>query len=378
MTLPYLYVFAALNQGLKTGSNVTILLTALSLHASPLLVGVLTSVSGLLPALFAVKIGQLNDRFGAKKPMLIGASCLILACALPVFWQSFPALFITAIVSGIAATSFSVSSQSAVGLAGRSEDRARHFSWLSIAFSAGGVMGPMIAGALIDRAGHPTTFFVLSLLALPAMLTITSGKLELPPPRASGPTAGEGKSRGQFLDLLRNRRMRTVYLLTGLHVSAWEVFAFLVPVYGSGIGLPATSIGFILGTFSAATFTVRLLMPFFARRFAALTLISASLVLAGILFILFPLTTSVALLAVLAFILGLGLGVTQPLAMAVLHESAPEGRSGEAVGLRTAVVNLSATTTPLIYGALGGALGMTPVFWGIAVAIWISVWVLRT
>ena len=64
--------------------------------------------------------------------------------------------------------------------------------------------------------------------------------------------------------------------------------------------------------------------------------------------------------------------------MAVLHESAPEGRSGEAVGLRTAVVNLSATTTPLIYGALGGALGMTPVFWGIAVAIWISVWVLRT
>ena len=61
MTLPYLYVFAALNQGLKTGSNVTILLTALSLHASPLLVGVLTSVSGLLPALFAVKIGQLNE-----------------------------------------------------------------------------------------------------------------------------------------------------------------------------------------------------------------------------------------------------------------------------------------------------------------------------
>ena len=38
-------------------------------------------------------------------------------------------------------------------------------------------------------------------LALPALLTITSGKLELPPPREPDRAAGEGKSRGQFLDL---------------------------------------------------------------------------------------------------------------------------------------------------------------------------------
>ncbi len=103
----------------------------------------------------------------------------------------------------------------------------------------------------------------------------------------------------------------------------------------------------------------------------------AAAVLHGLLAILFPLTTSVPVLVGLAFILGMGLGVTQPLAMSVLHESAPSGRSGEAVGLRTAVVNLSGTTTPIIYGALGGALGMLPVFWASGLAIWVAVWVLR-
>jgi MFS family permease len=129
--------------------------------------------------------------------------------------------------------------------------------------------------------------------------------------------------------------------------------------------------------FNAATFVVRIILPMFTSRFGSLTLIRASLVLAGILAIIFPLVTSVPILVALAFILGMGLGVTQPLAMSVLHESAPDGRSGEAVGLRTAVVNLTGTTTPIIYGALGGVFGMLPVFWSCGIAIWVAVWVLR-
>ncbi|MFM9970592.1 MAG: MFS transporter, partial [Burkholderiales bacterium] len=97
----------------------------------------------------------------------------------------------------------------------------------------------------------------------------------------------------------------------------------------------------------------------------------------GILAVIFPMVESVPLLVTLGFILGMGLGVTQPLAMSVLHESAPSGRSGEAVGLRTAVVNLSGTTTPIIYGALGNVVGLLPVFWASAVAIWVAVWILR-
>ncbi len=378
MTFRILICLALLNQSLKTGSNVTILLTALSQHASPLMVGALTAATGIFPMLFAVSIGRLNDRFGARVPMLAGSVLVALSTLLPTVWPGLPALFVTATMISLGAMAFGVSAQSTVGQLSTSADRARNFSWLSMAFSSGGIVGPMLAGAIIDFAGYETAFVVLAFLPVINLVVVASDKMVLPRPNADAVVAaGEGKVAKRALDLLANPRMRIIYLLTALHVSAWELISFLVPVYGAGIGLSASSIGLILGAFATATFFVRIILPIFTRRYTSLGLIRASLILAGILSVIFPLVTSVPMLVGLAFILGMGLGVTQPLAMSVLHESAPDGRAGEAVGLRTAVVNLSATTTPIIYGALGGALGMLPVFWASAVGIWVAVWVLR-
>ena len=371
MTLYALYLFAALNHALKTGTNVTVLLAALSLQSSPVVVGILASIGSVLPTLLAVSIGRLNDRFGSRLPIFGGAATVIFSSLLPSLWPGLPALFLTAILTGLGSTAFAVSTQSVVGLFGGPQDRARNFSWLSMGFSAGAIVGPMLAGPIIDHAGHANAFVVLAFLPLPALVISGGGALALPAPREA--PAGKAAS-GRMLDLLRDRRLRTVYLLTALHVSAWEVFSFLVPVYGAGIGLDATSIGVILGAFAAATFFVRIVMPYFAKRFRSLALIRASLVIAGALFLFFPMVEQVPLLVALAFCLGMDLGVTQPLAMAVLHESAPPGRTGEAVGLRTAVVNFSAMSTPTLYGALGSALGMLPVFWGIAAAVWAAVW----
>ena len=378
LTFKILISLALLSHSLKTGANVTILLTALSQQASPLLVGALMAATGIFPTLFAVSIGRLNDRFGARLPMLAGSAMVILSTLLPTVLPGLPALFVTAVMISIGAVAFSVSVQSTVGQLSTAADRSKNFSWLSMAFSSGGIVGPMLAGGIIDFAGYETTFVVLAFLPLPALIVMGSGRLPLPKPSAeAAPASGETKVAKRAFDLLANPKMRIIYLLTALHVSAWELIAFLVPVYGNSIKLSASSIGLILGAFATATFFVRIILPLFSRRYTSLGLIRASLVLAGVISVLFPLVTSVPMLVGLAFILGMGLGVTQPLAMSVLHESAPDGRSGEAVGLRTAVVNLSAATTPIIYGALGGALGMLPVFWGSAVAIWVAIWALR-
>lgn len=378
MTLPAVFAFAALNQALKTGSNVTVLLAGLHMQASPAVVGALIATGSLLPALLAVSIGRLNDRFGSRLPMFVGSSCSTAALLLPVVWPTLPALFISTIITGLCCTAFSVSSQSSVGFFGDSEDRSRNFSWLSLSFSSGSVVGPMLAGFMIDNSGHSSAFLVLAFLAVPAMLTMGSGRLALPSPRSPSAAPKETGARfGRMFDLLRGKELRIIYLLTALHVSAWEVFSFLVPVYGSSIGLAATSIGLILGAFSSATFLVRLFLPYIARRWPGLKLIRFSISFAAAMYIFFPMVTSVPLLIVLAFILGVDLGVTQPLAMQVLHECSPPGRIGEAVGLRSATVNFTVATTPLLYGAAGGALGMMPVFWGVALLLWFAVWRLR-
>ena len=95
-------------------------------------------------------------------------------------------------------------------------------------------------------------------------------------------------------------------------------------------------------------------------------MITAALAISAFAYSLFPLVTSVTLLMALSFLLGIGLGCAQPMVMALLYDVSPPGRQGEAVGVRTTVLNASHTVLPLIFGALGTALGMGPVFWSMA------------
>jgi hypothetical protein len=47
--------------------------------------------------------------------------------------------------------------------------------------------------------------------------------------------------------------------------------------------------------------------------------------------------------------------------MSLIYATAPAGRAGEAVGIRTVVLNASSTVLPLVFGAVA-SLGMAPVF----------------
>ena len=69
------------------------------------------------------------------------------------------------------------------------------------------------------------------------------------------------------------------------------------------------------------------------------------------------------------YALGLGLGVSQPMILSVMHRAAPPGRVGEATGLRLTLVNGTQTFLPMLFGALGGAFGLSPVFWAVALLV---------
>ena len=68
------------------------------------------------------------------------------------------------------------------------------------------------------------------------------------------------------------------------------------------------------------------------------------------------------LLAAVAFVLGLGLGCSQPLSLMLIYDRAPQGRSGEALGLRHAINNFMHIAIPLFFGSLGTMFGVAPVF----------------
>ena len=183
-------------------------------------------------------------------------------------------------------------------------------------------------------------------------------------PRAKERRADAGESR--IMDLLRNRPLRRVFIASGLLNMAWDLYTFVMPIYGSRIGLSASTIGAVMGSFAISIFAVRLLLPLLIRRVLPWQVIGAALLISAAVYCVFPLFTSVPLLVALSCVLGLGLGCSQPMVMALLYNTSPPGRQGEAVGVRTTVMNASSTALPLGSGALGAALGMGPVFWSMA------------
>lgn len=345
------------------GSRFTVSLYALSLKSSPLTVGALVSLYSLLPMLLSVSAGRMIDRVGTARPLLWSSVVIACGVGLPALAPGLPALYAACTVIGLAFMVFHIAVQNAVGALSAPADRAVNFSWLALGFSISGVLGPTFAGLAIDNAGHRVTFALLALFGIVPALVLGLQKPRLPQ-AAAGAAPG-----GRLKDLLGSRELRHVFLVTGILAMAWDLFYFAVPIYGTAIGLSATTIGGVLGSFALATFVVRLVLPWFARRLPEWRMVSATLFIAGAGYALFPLVRTVPLIAAIAFLLGLGLGASQPSLMSLIQQLTPQGRLGESIGVRTTVMNMSHTFLPLFFGGIGAALGMGPVFWAMALCL---------
>jgi MFS family permease len=343
------------------GCRVTLSLFALHLQASALTVGLLVSLLAAVPLVFSVAWGRAIDRIGVHTPLFIGAGALLLAVAIP----RIETLFIVSAVTGSGFMLVHICVNHAIGLLGTLEQRSRNFSLLALAFSTSGFLGPMISGFAIDLIGHRLTFLLLGMSPVIAIALLLTRPTTLPAHAAMAHNA----PRKRAIDLFRMPGLRRAFIASATLSMAWDLFTFVTPIYGTGLGLSASTIGLILGSFGGAIFLVRVLLPLIAHRVREWPLVIGGMFATGAALAVFPLIEQVPLLMIVAFTIGLAIGGTQPMIMALLYNAAPPGRGGEVVGVRTFLLNLTQVGIPLLFGLLGAALGMTPVFWAMAAAL---------
>lgn len=352
------------------GARVTLSLFALHLGASAATVGILVSLLALVPMFYAVKWGRYVDRVGVRGPMCAGVVAMLAALVLAWSVPRMEALFVVSTLAGCGFSIFHIAVHQAAGLIGRPQERARNFSVLALAFSTSGVLGPMLAGFSIDWIGHRHTFLLLA-TALVATLAVMWWRPIDVPRHTTALKPGEQR---KLADLVRIPALRRVFVASAVLSMGWDLFSFVMPIHGSRIGLSATAIGLVLGCFGAAVFVVRLVLPAIVHRVDEWKMLIGAMLVTGFALALVPLVNDPALLMALAFLLGLGLGGAQPMVMALLYNTAPAGRGAEAVGVRTLLLNVSQTGIPLMFGAVGAALGMSPVFITMGIALAAGGW----
>lgn len=340
------------------GTRLAAPLLALRQGYSEAAVGVLMALFALTQVFLSLPAGRYADRHGLKRPVRFAVIAAALGAALPVAWPSFPALCVSALCTGGAAGAAAIALQRHVGrAAGNPTQLKQVFSWLAIGPAASNFLGPFAAGLVIDHAGFSAAFMLMAALPVVAWFWIRTAH-ELPPVERP---AGAGAERAW--DLWGQPMFRKLLLVNWFLSSCWDVHTFMVPVLGHERGLSASVIGTILGAFAIAAAAIRVVLPAIAARVREWALIAFSMLVTAALFAVYPFMRAPLAMGACSVLLGLALGVVQPMIMSMLHQVTPEHRHGEAVAMRMMMINASSVAMPMLFGAGGALVGSAGVFW---------------
>lgn len=338
-------------------ARVLFTLFALQLGASATEIGLLGGLLFLFPLLLSWPVGALADRMGARGLLLFASTCGAVSLVLPYFFRSMPALYAASALNGLALAFFHVTLQNNIGTLSKPEERARNFGNFSLIGAVTSFVGPLMAGISIDHLGHAVACLVVASQSLIAIVLLLIWGGVFPPGKPQAPRVAGTQRK------LIDRNVLRMLLFSGLVQLGYDLFQFYLPIYAHSIGLSATAIGIVLAALAAAAFIVRLFLPGLVKRVAGEKLLAWVFLFGAIGFALVPLTTNALTLGAVAFVFGLGMGLGIPLTVILMFSQSAEGRSGQTLGLRLTANNFVRLVGPVVFGAVGAALGLAAVFW---------------
>ena len=351
-----LLLFTLLMHTACTSLRFTATLDAIHAGASSFEVGLMLASISFGPMFLAIAAGRWLDRSGPRAPMLASrlsvmaaAGCAIL---LPASDLGIAPLFGACVLTGLSFMLTNVVIQRLTGDVTTPKNRRFAFTALSLTTASSN-----LAAVYVWSAVAPLILSVL--LFVPAFGIVMKAR-----PRAV--RAEAGRTKGSAANFLRDGPMRAVLVASVIISIAWEVGNLLIPIYAAGVGLTPSEIGWVLGSFAAATFIVRFVTPFLLKVVLEWHMIVLSLLLATAAFAVMPLVTTQGAMMGAAFVLGLGLGASLPNMMSLVYLFSPPERIGEAIGLRIMALNLGKSVFPVLAGLLGNWIGAGSTIWCLA------------
>lgn len=370
-SLRWLFVQAALIHASYSVVRPMVSYRALDLDAGSAQIGALAAAFAVLPLGLAFVVGRRADSLGPRRLMVAGSLLLALGCVAALLAPGFVVLLLAAAALGLAQLLVMVGQQTTVARSAGGLDRDRGFGSLTAAASVGQMVGPPVAlslaGWLAVRGWSESVvgLGVAGVLALLASVLLA---------RHRGGAAGEGAvgepltSRRAFSELIRTRGMWQAMVTSGTVLAALDLLLAFLPAWAEERGVSVTTVGWLLAiralvSLLSRVFVVRLIAVL-SRRWTFL----GSLVLGVTGLALLPFV-DVAGAVVVMCLLGVGLGLAQPLTLSwVSNLSAPNAR-GAAIGLRLTANRLAQTVLPPAIGVAVADSGTTGVFLGSAAVL---------
>lgn len=326
-----------------------------AIGASLLTLGLLLAVYDLAEVVLKPVFGSLSDRVGVK-PVIIGGLLLFaVMSALGVFATSPALIGLARLGQGAGASAFSPASSAAVVRLAENRRVGAYFgkygSWKGLGYT----LGPLLGAGLIALGGFPVLFLALAVLSAGAAVWVA---LSVPP------ITPLPRTRSTLVDLARQVTARSFLVptlaLSGTAAGLGVAVGFL-PLLGAIHHLD------VVGSMALVTvlaLTSSIVQPLVGRlrdegRIATRTAVTMGLSAMTIGLLAAATVPNITTLFTSAAVIGLGIGITTPLAFAHLAASTPPERLGRTMGAAELGRELGDAGGPLLVGALAAAFAVS-------------------
>ena len=355
------YVSGAFGLAATAQINFLMPLRARELGASFESIGLIVGAGAAVPAILSVLTGAAIDRLGHRRAFVIGTLTTALLSAGCVFVTNYWWFLAVQGLLGVARNLGWLASQAyitGVGPADRRQATTARFAFFT---STGQMAAPAMMGVVAQLMGYRRAFLFLAGYAL--VFSIVGALLPRVAREQAHPRRGNAApALGAALELLGNRSIQIVLMLSGLRLWITWVYTAFIPVYLVDHGLPPAMVGTVLATYGVLGALSTPTTEFWTRFVRPMSVAMLAMALGAIGLLLAPHVVSVPAVFIVPSLIGISQGLSLPVILATMAGAAPPGRRGLALGLRATVNQTTAAAGPVLVGGLISAVGVAPGF----------------
>lgn len=343
-----------------------LLLVTLPIHVTELgvrltIVSVIVAAAAIGTLVTDVPAGALLHRIGLRRAMLIGSALVVvgtISLALPLTSEAIVGF---RLLAGVGTAMWGLSRHAYITQSATLETRGRSIAVFGGINRIGMFAGPAVGGLVATAASTSASFVLAGTMGLLAFIAAAFFI-----PRASSPAVvliGEGRKRW---DLVQETLRANSGDLVAAAVA--QLFAqmirqgrqLLIPLVGVAvIGLNAAEVGIVMTASAVLDMSMfvpaGILMDRFGRKFASVPSFAVMAIGIGMA----PFAGSFVGLLIAGLVIGLGNGLGSGTMMTLGSDLAPEGATGEFLGIWRLIGDVGMVAGPLAVGLIAASWGLT-------------------
>lgn len=335
-------------------ARVVFSIAALQVGASTFAAGLIVALIAVVPALTAIHFGRLMDKIGTRPVLMASLSLSAFALLQCAFFQKTPSLLLAAPVVGGCAILTHVANTRIMGSVQDITLRTRNLGYIAAINSCAQLLAPAIAAFVLEKNGIGITLLMLSFM--PGMAYVLMKKYSHSTGDHSKRNPATKKTKPW--DLLKILQLKRVLLVNAVSSTSLTSFPFIAAVFGHDRNISPSQVGLLIAAAGIGTVAIRLIIPRIMKHIGKATIISASLMVTAITYLIIPFFANIYILLVLSIVLGVFVGAGMPIALADIYSESPQERVSEALGLSMSLSMIPQALIPMAIGGLTTVIGL--------------------